>query len=383
MNTHDYFSQLRSQLTSFLFINGDGLTVSRLGLSITLFFKQGYTQEKKQRILACYRRFRGEFGTHLRFHRHELEGLKKYSAENIAKVEEGILNQKKNQPCGWVVSDAKNEDEAPHYLMRYLGSDEDDGDDDSSYLSLVLPWDYLKAQEGMARFMTWLDFLCEQLEPDSGDCGYCLVLPKDYYDYFPLEYQLAQRYPALQVNSAVHTAKLQYEHSIRGINWITLLSRRFVARLGGEIWIRKTLARYPDVAITPYRNGLMIRAGKYPDLTPLPGSVPESYFAINQLIRPIRVIPREGHSLHFYGAGHFDDISTLAWYARYDRGPLHVTPVRTGEPMLVSGFWRNDNQPDKQYFFVQGATAFDIQGAEPGTTVWHLIREAENREESI
>ncbi|MCT8348339.1 DUF3396 domain-containing protein [Photorhabdus temperata] len=378
METSDYFSRLKSQLADFTFTNGEGLTVSRLGISITLFFKQGYTQEKKQHILACYRRFREEFGAHLRFHRHELKGLKKYSPENITKVEEGILNQKKNQPCGWVVSDAKNEDEAPHYLMRYLDSDEANGDNSSSYLSLVLPWDYLKEQEGMARFMDWLNFLCEQLEPDSGDCGYCLVLPNDFYDYFPLEYQLAQRYSALQVNSAVHTAKLQYEHSVRGVNWITLLSKRFVNRLGGEIWIRKTLARYPDVVISPYRDGLIIRAGQYPDLTPLPGSVPESYFAINQLIRPIRVIPREGHSLHFYGEGHFNSTSTLAWYARYDRGPLHVTPLKGSHPALVSGFWRTDSIPDKQYFFAQGAMAFDIQGAEPGTTIWHLIREAEN-----
>ncbi|RKS59483.1 DUF3396 domain-containing protein [Photorhabdus asymbiotica] len=378
METSDYFAQLRSQLTSFLFINADGLTVSRLGISITLFFKQGYTQEKKQRILACYRRFREEFGTHLRFHRHALKGLKKYSPENIAKVEEGILNQKKNQPSTWDISDAKNIYEAPRYLMHYLDSDEDDGDDSSSYLSLVLPWDYLKEQEGMTRFTAWLDFLCDQLEPDSGDCGYCLVLPNDFYDYFPLEYQLAQRYPSLQVNSAVHTAVLQYEHSIRGINWITLLSKRFVNRLGGEVWIRKTLARYTDVMISPYSNGLMIRAGQYPDLTPLPGSVPESYFAINQLIRPIRVIPREGHSLHFYGEGHFNSTSTLAWYARYDRGPLHVTPLRGGHPALVSGIWQTDSLPGQQYFFTQGVMAFDIEGAESGTTIWHLIRETAN-----
>ncbi|WP_350304924.1 DUF3396 domain-containing protein, partial [Photorhabdus viridis] len=358
METLDYFAQLKSQRVGFTFTNRDGLTVSRLGISITLFFKQGYTLEKKQRILACYRRFREEFGTHLRFHRHALKGLKKYSPENIAKVEEGILNQKKNQLSTWDISDAKNIYEAPRYLMHYLDSDEADGDDSSSYLSLVLPWDYLKEQDGMTKFMAWLDFLCEQLEPDSGDCGYCLVMPRDYHDYFPLEYQLAQRYPSLQVNSAVHTAKLQYGHSIRSMNWITLLSKRFVGRLGGEHWIRTMLARYTDVVISSYCDGLIIRAGKYPDLTPLPGSVPESYFAINQLIRSIRVIPREGHSLHFYGAGHFDDISTLAWYARYDRGPLHVTPLRGGNPALVSGFWRTDSIPDKQYFFAQGAMAF-------------------------
>ncbi|AWK40761.1 MULTISPECIES: DUF3396 domain-containing protein [Photorhabdus] len=381
METVDYFAQLRSQLTAFTFLNGDGLTVSRLGLSITLFFKQGYTQEKKQRILACYQRFREEFGTHLRFHRHELEGLKKYSPENIAKVEEGILNQRKNQPSTWDISDAKNIYEAPHYLMHYLDSDEDDGDDSSSYLSLVLPWDYLKEQEGMTRFMAWLDFLCEQLEPDWGDCGYCLVLPRDYHDYFPLEYQLALRYPSLQVNSTVHTTLDDYAHSIRSINWITLLSKRFVNRLGGEYWIRRTLASYPDVVISPYSNGLMIRAGQYPDLTPLPGSVPESYFAINQLIRPIRFVPREGDSLHFYGAGHFNSTSTLAWYARYDRGPLQVTPLRGDHPALVSGIWQTDSLPGRQYFFAQGAMAFDVEGAEPGTTVWHLIRETENTTE--
>ncbi|WP_387466923.1 type VI immunity family protein, partial [Photorhabdus sp. RM323S] len=153
MKTLDYFAQLRSQLAAFTFLNGDGLTVSRLGISITLFFKQGYTPEKKQRILACYCRFREEFSTYLRFHRHALKGLKKYSPENIAKVEEGILNQKKNQPSTWDISDAKNIYEAPRYLMHYLDSREISGDNSSSYLSLVLPWDYLKEQEGMARFM--------------------------------------------------------------------------------------------------------------------------------------------------------------------------------------------------------------------------------------
>ncbi len=101
MATSDYFSRLKSQRVDFTFTNSDGLTVSRLGISITLFFKQGYTLEKKHRILACYRRFREEFSTHLRFHRHALKGLKKYSPENIAKVEESILNQKKNQPSTW------------------------------------------------------------------------------------------------------------------------------------------------------------------------------------------------------------------------------------------------------------------------------------------
>ncbi len=95
MDTSDYFAQLRSQLTAFTFLNGDGLTVSRLGISITLFFKQGYTQEKKQRILACYRRFREEFGPHLRFHRHSLKGLKNIPQKILPKLKKVFLIRKK------------------------------------------------------------------------------------------------------------------------------------------------------------------------------------------------------------------------------------------------------------------------------------------------
>ncbi len=46
METVDYFAQLKSQLTVFAFLNGDGLTVSRLGISITLFFKRGTPRRK-------------------------------------------------------------------------------------------------------------------------------------------------------------------------------------------------------------------------------------------------------------------------------------------------------------------------------------------------
>ncbi len=55
-----------------------------------------------------------------------------------------------------------------------------------------------------------------------------------------------------------------------------------------------------------------------------------------------------------------------------------MTPLRGGEPALVSGIWRTDSLPGKQYFFAQGAMAFDVESAETGTTVWHLIRETEN-----
>ncbi|WP_214053647.1 hypothetical protein [Photorhabdus caribbeanensis] len=35
-----------------------------------------------------------------------------------------------------------------------------------------------------------------------------------------------------------------------------------------------------------------------------------------------------------------------------------------------------DGLPGQQYFFAQGAMSFDVPGTKPGTTLWHLVREA-------
>ncbi|MBI0520971.1 DUF3396 domain-containing protein, partial [Pectobacterium parmentieri] len=132
----------------------------------------------------------------------------------------------------------------------------------------------------------------------SGDCGHCLNLPQDYDDYCPVEYELARRYPPLQVNANVFAAKRHYNNNTRGVNWITVLSSRYITRLGGEDWVRRVLSQTPDISVEPYPGGLLLRAGRYPDLTPLTTGLSPQYLAVNQLLRPIRVQPKAGHSLH-------------------------------------------------------------------------------------
>ncbi|WP_114195211.1 type VI immunity family protein [Edaphovirga cremea] len=105
------------------------MTVSRLAAC-------GNTLEKREKILNCFHRFRQEFGSHLRFHRHEFKGMLKYSDENIAKVEKSILTKGIYDYGGWYISDAHSADEAPNYLMHYLDSG-DDNENANSYLSLL------------------------------------------------------------------------------------------------------------------------------------------------------------------------------------------------------------------------------------------------------
>lgn len=367
------------EITGFLLIDDKKRYLTRLGLVMTFFFKNGYTPEKKAAILRCYRRFRELYAGKLKFHSHEFDGMKKYSEENIVKVEKKIEESGVNERIGWYISDAKNKDEAPEYVMRCLNSYEIDKAQGTSYLSLYLPWNILFSAEGKQEFQDWLQFLCQELEPDHGDCGYTLVMPRDYYLFMPQECELAQRYPAMVVNSTVHIHKTNYRNSIRSVQWLTFLADRYIERLGGETHVRKILSADPEITLTRYPGGLIIRAGDYPDLTP--GTPPESYYRINELIRPIRYVIKKDDSLHFCGEGHFTEETSRQWYERYDRGPMVVSPLYAGEPARVDGYWTTKGRENVETIFLQGTPAIDIEGNPPGRTEWRLIREIPHDDE--
>ena len=367
------------EITGFLLIDDKKRYLTRLGLVMTFFFKNGYTPEKKAAILRCYRRFRELYAGKLRFHTHNQKGMKKYSEENTEKLEQYIQTSGPNNLVEWYISDAKNGDEAPEYLMDGLNSYEVDKAQGNSYLSLYLPWNILFSAEGKQEFQEWLQFLCQELEPDHGDCGYTLVMPRDYYLFMPQECELAQRYPAMVVNSTVHMHKTSYRNSIRSVQWLTLLADRYIERLGGEAHVRKVLSADPEITLTRYPCGLIIQAGDYPDLTP--GTPPESYYRINELIRPIRYVIKEDDSLHFLGEGHFTDVTSKQWYERYDRGPMVVSPLYAGEPARVDGYWTTKGRENVETIFLQGTPAIDIEGNPPGQTEWRLIREIPHDDE--
>lgn len=364
---------IKHRAAEFTHTTGDGVIVSRLGLSITLFFKEGYTVEKREGILACFQRFREEFSTQLRYQTHNFKGVAKYTPENIIKIEAKIREQGLYGCSEWYVSDAKSLNDAPNCILSFLNTVKAGGKEALSHMSLVLPWNYIQDDAGMVRFESWLMFLCEQVQPYSGDAGYCLVLPRDYHDYFPLEYQLAQRYPPLQVNSTAHTTSHEYAYGTRGVNWFTILSQEYIKRLGGEDWIRQILSKHSDIDLISNRDYCLIRAGMYPDLTPRTDGLSKTYSIVNQLIRPIRLKPERTDSLHFAGSNQFKKDSSIAWYARYDAGPLVITPLESGYPALVRGEWKTASQPNSTLRLNQGDIAPTSRDGE--NIMWELVLE--------
>ena len=119
----------------------DDTPVVKLGLIVTLYFKEGYTLEIKQRVMACFERFHEEFGAHLKGQFQER--YKKLTPASFEKTRGKILETEPNEQYEWYLSSAATAKEAEDYSLSTLNSLLVHGDKVRSYLKLVLPWSFL------------------------------------------------------------------------------------------------------------------------------------------------------------------------------------------------------------------------------------------------
>ena len=132
-----------------------------------------------------------------------------------------------------------------------------------------------------------------KLRPVSGYAGIGIVSCADYAiaaRYSPIEYELAQRFPALEIDDpAEHTIWLpRGEGGIKSVNWLTVVGDRFLARLGGVDAVCAAIAALDDrYVVHRFEGGVLIQAGPRPEL----GAVelddwPTLYVKLAKLLKP-------------------------------------------------------------------------------------------------
>ncbi|MFJ5237734.1 type VI immunity family protein [Pseudomonas neuropathica] len=295
----------------------DGTSVVRLGLIVTLYFKDGYTLQCKQAVMQCFARFKEEFGQHLKGqfdHRY-----KKLTDASFDKKTSKILKTAPNEQYEWHISSAATANEAGEYSLSASNSFEVHGDKKRSFLKMTLPWSILKEPDGATRYRDWIGYLADQVKAEHGYGGLSSILPFDFDSYMPMEFQLAQRYTGLEVDSLVTNFKRELLDHIKGINWYTVIGNRFTERLGGIDAISQSFSGRNDVEILKYQYGLVIRSGELPDLGPIDEPLPAVYVAVNRVFKPLR-IPTPSQ-LHTYSQHEncFEEESTIRWYTRFDQ----------------------------------------------------------------
>ncbi|WP_373386866.1 DUF3396 domain-containing protein [Pseudomonas alcaligenes] len=350
----------------------DGTPVVKLGLIATLYFKEGYTAESKQNVGKCFERFYAEFGTQLKLQVYRRD--KKLTSSNFQKSLEQILATQPNEQYYWSLSSSTGMKDAPDFCLSALNSFEVHGDKVRSYLKLVIPWSFLSEPNGVERYREWLIYLCNQVKAEHGYGGLSSTLPYDYDGYMPIEYQLAQQYSGLEVDSMPFASSLELLDHIKGINWFTVLGNTYVERLGGEDAIRHALSGQSDVEVLTYDQGLIIRAGEYPELGAKDDGLPAAYVAVNRVVRPVRIPnPDQLHSYSPYGDC-FEMESTARWYSRFDQedsAPTSPARIEAGKRCPQTGYWFSPAQQNSRRHFTQGEIMPEFEDSPWGATLWY------------
>lgn len=336
--TNTMLKKLEQQASDLSLESSDGTEVVRLGLIATLYFKNGYTSHTKQKIAACFTRFHEEFKPHLNGmvyqRRVKLNNL------NFNNIRDKMLKTDPNEEFSWFLGSASDSSHADKYSLSTLNSFEMHGDHVRSYIKLVLPWEILRQPDGLDTYQNWLSYLCNELEVEHGYGGFSCALPYDYHSHTPTEYELALKYSGLEVDSSPYSFTLKLLEHIKGVNWYTVIGKDFVARLGGESTVRLELSGRAGTQVFSYNNGLIIRAGEFPDLGETTEGLPAAYVEVNKVLKVLRIPqPDQLHCYSPYG-NCFEQEETDRWYKRFDIGNSKApSKVYAHKPCSTPGFW--------------------------------------------
>jgi hypothetical protein len=231
----------------------------------------------------------------------------------------------------------------------------------------------LDTPDGVERFQAWVQYLSEQVDAEHGYGGLSTLLPYDFDRYMPVEYELSQKYPGLEVDTMAMAHSLRLIGSIKGVNWFTIVGRTLLERLGGLDSVRRKLSSQGGIHCLEYAGGLIVRAGALPEL----GSateMPKLYVAANRVLKPLRLSdPDTLQSYSEYGNG-YDEERSLRWYARFDQEePAAQSPrkIAAGGTCTDTGYWFSPAQENSRRLFNAGEVMPELTGSAWGATFWY------------
>lgn len=372
------------------FVDSSDRTRTVIGPALigTLFFRHGSQPAVRRAVLDCVDYFRMSFGDKLVGGK---KGETKYSRKTpkgIEAIRQSILSVSPDYALQFVLSDVTDSETAPEYLIKVLTAQayQETHYDDLSYLKFVLPWSLVESAKGLEKYHDLMVFICNALPIRGGYGGLSSVLPYNYDRYTPQEYQLAQRFTGLEVDSWGFAESRQFEAGyIKSVNWYTVLGEPFVEKLGGETAVRASLTR-EDILIERSGQCLVIRAGAYPLLgAPEEGRL-EPYVFVNRFVKGLRNPLRKSMHSYMEGVESFAEEETRQWVARFDEPEGETeksTPVsRSGVSTLPfekcprSGRWIANHLDNKILYVKAGEEMPGPERSAVGNQViWYWIEE--------
>jgi hypothetical protein len=174
-----------------------------------------------------------------------------------------VAAAKKRELTAFHLTDGNEGGEAPGYGVWLEGGKKDsDWPDQTTIFQVFFP---SGAANDPDAFVANVRTLAAMLPYHSGYASPALHYAPDLLRNVAMNKarSVVARYPGYDVH-ANETACLDQDHKVRGARWLTFLGPDIVKELGGRTKVEDALSR--PVIIEPVGHGLMIRAGKEPEI---------------------------------------------------------------------------------------------------------------------
>lgn len=310
-------NKIMQDLESKLTIRDGGAIAAEIGLMTTMYFRGTSIPAKRQAIAACFDIYRNVAGDNLRWVAHPKNGKFRSIREAVPSPSEWLQGLAPNKEWAFQYRGGTNAEAPNLFSVETLGPEEY-GRQELGYFKATFPMLYFA--ERADSFVELVLKFCRLLQPEQGYGGLGILespFPIIRAKHEPIIYQLAQRFPGLEVDyPASHSLWLDQENGIKGVNWLTILGDHWVKAIGGIAGLKSQLN--DNFLFEEYAGGVLIKSGARPQMGDLEqDNVPAEYVRLNALLKPIRI--KRHRMFQHPGSDRFDQTASEAWLARYDR----------------------------------------------------------------
>ncbi|MGK3991689.1 type VI immunity family protein [Sorangium sp. So ce1024] len=303
-----------------------GRSVLQVALVATVYFEGAYKREVREAAVACCEDYFRRCGQHLRWALNpRTKFMEPYGKGKGAAPRAWIPDLPEDESYNIICHGAEHERGASAFFVELLG-DERRPFAELGFFRVAFP--LLWFADGAGTFPDALLEICRKLKPVSGYGGIGVIESPDTSissKYEPIVYQWAQRFPGLEADYPTsHSIWLRKgreggKAGIKGVNWLTVVSERFLAELGGADQVAADLAALDSrFVLHRFEGGAMIQAGPRPQLGDAEQNRwPELYVKLARYLKPIRIA--EHRPFQYGGPGlRFDLERSEAWLRRFD-----------------------------------------------------------------
>jgi hypothetical protein len=304
----------------------DGHVVLQVSLIATVYFEAPHRREAREAVATCCEDYFRRWGEHLRWAMNPDTGvMERFGTGRASSPRAWLLARGEDADFSLIYHGAKNDRGASPFSVKTFGV-ESRPLFELGYFRMSFP--LLWFAGGSSSLPEALLEVCRKLKPASGYGGIGVVESPDRsisYEYGPIVYEWARRFPGLEVDYPVsHTNWLRNgreggRDGIKGVNWLTVVGDRYLGELGGADKVASDLAALDrGFLVHRFGAGVLIQAGPRPQLGDAQRDIwPSLYVKLAKYLKPIRVTK---HNPFQRGGPNslFDKDRSEAWLRRFD-----------------------------------------------------------------